>query len=327
MEWLKKIFGIGSKPQNTRPVSTSSTAANVTENLKTSTSVEKSVSKQHDALEEFEQRFVEHEELVQWATPDDWPDGDLFEEIESRCLKLLPEPNSGFEIYRGIQDPEKPAKEVAEVVAKDPSLVALILREVNSAKYAFGYEIDQIGRAIVLLGYNEVKSIILENSVGSLFKQDENSSKAIKHARVVSIFAYHLAQKTMGIDPHQMSTLGMLHDIGSQFLDSVDDVLNEYNLSLKTKEVMLSIMFIHHWKLPLDFGPWLQKTFLGGEGCTKEVAILGISNQLANALDFGDSWGVYEIPQHCLDLLGLKGEPQTWFDPKAQKEILRVLDS
>ncbi|MCX7934536.1 MAG: HDOD domain-containing protein, partial [Planctomycetota bacterium] len=64
-------------------------------------------------------------------------------------------------ILAALQDEESSAKEVAAIAQEDPSLVAQILKTVNSAQYGLPKRVDDFQRAVALLGSDEVRRIVL----------------------------------------------------------------------------------------------------------------------------------------------------------------------
>ena len=64
-----------------------------------------------------------------------------------------------------ISDPRSSAIHIADVISKDPSLSAKLLKIVNSAFYSFPSKIDTISRAVMIVGSKQLSALALGTSV------------------------------------------------------------------------------------------------------------------------------------------------------------------
>ncbi|BAF70299.1 HDOD domain-containing protein [Nitratiruptor sp. SB155-2] len=93
---------------------------------------------------------------------------DLIKRI--RSLPPLPKTIDEFEKAVGKEDVD--LEEVVEILQRDPMLVADILKYVNSSFYGLREKIEDLGRAVSYLGIQEVRSIVMQNSIKKLFNID-----------------------------------------------------------------------------------------------------------------------------------------------------------
>src|SRR6185503_48897 len=63
-----------------------------------------------------------------------------------------------------LEDPESSAQDVSNVIVRDPSLSAQIMKHVNSAYFGLPKKIADLNRAIALLGYGRIKNLVLSLS-------------------------------------------------------------------------------------------------------------------------------------------------------------------
>lgn len=63
------------------------------------------------------------------------------------------------------------AQAVAELISTDQASASRLLRVANSAFFGFSGKIETISRAVVLLGFDEVRNLILSSSVMNLFQK------------------------------------------------------------------------------------------------------------------------------------------------------------
>lgn len=106
---------------------------------------------------------------------------------------------------------------VAEIVnfAKmDPSVVSVVLKTVNSGYYRFQRKISDFHHAFLLLGFNHVYGILMENFLQGILPKHINLKDLNLHSAVISQITFDISQLSNKSKPVMMSTLGILHDIG-----------------------------------------------------------------------------------------------------------------
>jgi HD-like signal output (HDOD) protein len=72
-----------------------------------------------------------------------------------------------------LDDPDSSVKDINNVMGKDPTLVAKMLKLVNSAFYAIPQRVTSVSQAIAILGFKTVKSIVLSASIIGMFDGDD----------------------------------------------------------------------------------------------------------------------------------------------------------
>ncbi len=119
-------------------------------------------------------------------------------------------------ILRVVEDPSASPATVSKLVSSDPGLTAKILRVINAAVYGFVVRITSVNQAIVLLGLDVVRALLLGVSI---FEMMEQTAVGLwKHSLGCAIAAKLLAQKKSMADPEEASIAGLLHDIGKVVL-------------------------------------------------------------------------------------------------------------
>jgi len=73
-------------------------------------------------------------------------------------------------------DPKSTANDVANIIAQDQASATKVLRLVNSPSYGFKRNISTISQAVVLLGFDEIKNIVLTITIIDTFKDIGNSN-------------------------------------------------------------------------------------------------------------------------------------------------------
>ena len=72
-----------------------------------------------------------------------------------------------------LDDPDSSVRDINNVMGKDQTLVAKILKLVNSAFYGIPKRVNSVTQAIAILGFKTVKSIVLSASIIGLFDSND----------------------------------------------------------------------------------------------------------------------------------------------------------
>ena len=219
-------------------------------------------------------------------------------------------------------------KNIGELMSHDVSLSARILKIVNSPFYGFPQRIYSINHAIVLLGANVLKSIIISTSVFTAMK--ETMAGLSEHSLFCAFTAKHIAvklraQKINNIDPDIMFSAGLLHDIGkiiiaTAFKDDFKKIIENADKSKKSlvdiehdilniSHDYLGYMLIKEWNLPPSI--YLPIKYHHNvnlaDDFKAETAILNIADFLTRALGIGFSGAAYleKINRDALNILGI----------------------
>lgn len=121
------------------------------------------------------------------------------------------------EVNEAIRDPRVNASYVGKIITRDQALSAKTLRLVNSAFYGFPRKINNVTRAIIVMGFNKVRNLALSASVLDAFRtrdRDFDYNGFWKHALGSAIAAEILAQKLKSSEMEDAFVAGLLHDIG-----------------------------------------------------------------------------------------------------------------
>lgn len=219
-------------------------------------------------------------------------------------------------------------KNIGELMSRDVSLSARILKIVNSPFYGFPQRIYNINHAILLLGANVLKSIIISTSVFTAMK--ETMAGLSEHSLFCAFTAKHIsvklrAQKIINIDPDIMFSAGLLHDIGkiiiaTVFKDDFKKIIETAGKSekpltdiehdiLNTSHDYLGYMLTKEWNLPQSiYIPIKYHHNINlADDFKAETAILNIADFLTRALGIGFSGTSYleKINTDALNMLGI----------------------
>lgn len=119
-------------------------------------------------------------------------------------------------VVRAVENPNTSADDLRQVIEKDPSIVARILKVANSSLFSFSREIQSLNHAIALLGMRTVKNLVLGASMKQTFKRFGLMEKLIwEHSSMAGPVAVRFAEHLkLPIESEEAFTTGLLHDLG-----------------------------------------------------------------------------------------------------------------
>jgi HD-like signal output (HDOD) protein len=128
-------------------------------------------------------------------------------------------PEITLKIIELVENPRSTAQDLNKLISNDPALVARILKVVNSAFYGLPGQIGSINRAIVLLGLNAVKNIVIAASLTKLFRggrvSPHFSAKDLwTHSIAVGVLSKMIVQRLNNTLPDEAFLAGLIHDMG-----------------------------------------------------------------------------------------------------------------
>jgi len=118
-------------------------------------------------------------------------------------------------ILRLFENDDLSSYQLAKVVALDPVLAAYILKISNSAYYNFSGKIKTLSDAITLIGFEEIKKIVIMISAKNAFKLSDNIDKILwEHSLAVAVGCSVINSETKITSEGEAYISGLLHDIG-----------------------------------------------------------------------------------------------------------------
>lgn len=210
-------------------------------------------------------------------------------------------------------------KTLEEIISVDPMLTSRILRVANSALYARQKEITTLKMAIGLLGFKNIRSLILLLTASQFSKQLGNHEfydSFWKHSIVTAFISREIFVRIKDRANQEMAfTLGLLHDIGRVALFNADPseymrvltLSSENNVFLinMEKEILkynhqeVGSAVMQHWNLPEIFIDTVREH--GNANILskhrKLIRNITIADILSSQIGFGD------ISDHDQDIL------------------------
>lgn len=118
------------------------------------------------------------------------------------------------QVMETVQDPEASALDLSQFIASDQTLAAAMLRVVNSAYYGFYREVSSVTTAIVILGFREVRNLVLAVTAYNTLSSSRVARGLWRHSLEVAIGAQRTARLMSAPPAAGPFVAGLLHDVG-----------------------------------------------------------------------------------------------------------------
>ncbi|MBL0514660.1 HDOD domain-containing protein [Aeromonas media] len=138
-------------------------------------------------------------------------------------IKQLPTiPQLLHELMQSFNDENARIDEIAAKIAMDQVISVKVLRMANSAALRRGNEVTSIEQAVIRLGFNRLRSVVVASGIISSFKAPPGFDKHRFWTQTfqVATIARTLAQQTRAVDPESAFTCALIHNIGELLIQS-----------------------------------------------------------------------------------------------------------
>ncbi len=235
-------------------------------------------------------------------------------------------PKSVQRILELTRDVNCTAKDLVQVVDKDPVVTVKILRVVNSAYYSLPKQITSINHALVYLGFNTIKNLALSIAAIGMLPKDNaagfDGQQYLLHSLATATIAKHLAARVDDADPMDCFIAGLLHDFGkvvfAQFmptdfrlaLDMSKETQTSLAMALRrvigADHAVVGAMLVEKWRFAPNLIETIRYQHPDDLKDTGMIACVFAANQISKKLKFGfggNPW-VDELPKSIQNRLG-----------------------
>lgn len=157
-------------------------------------------------------------------------------ELASNITQLTSFPDVAFRINDMLADENSGAEEIGALIEPDPALSAALLRIANSALYGIGGTIDNVARAVTVVGLREVRDLAFGICATTTFKGIPNDLITVedfwKHSLYCAAAAQHIGRIARVCPGESLFTAGLLHDIGQLVMFNQSASLSETSLQV-----------------------------------------------------------------------------------------------
>lgn len=222
------------------------------------------------------------------------------------------------QILLATQSPSTNASDVGNMISEDIALTGKVLKLVNSSFYGFPQQIKTITYAIVILGFNKVKNIVLSASVFDAIDRKTKDKRFDivefwKHALGTAIASRVAARNLTSMEIEEAFIAGLIHDIGKVILSNylteecvsvLDEIEKKDILFMEAEDEVIGfghdrigLWLMDKWKLPQPFQEAVlcHHTPLKARGNKEYTYVVHVGDIVARSLDIGNG-GDQKIP-------------------------------
>lgn len=169
-------------------------------------------------------------------------------------------PHVASKVLELSSDPETSADRLQQVIADDQAMTARILKIANSAMYACSRTIKTLSEAIVMLGFNSIRSLVVTSAARNLYSTG-SARMGLKerllweHSIGVAFSCRLLVSKKHPSLSEEAFLAGLMHDIGKlvlnlQLPDEFEEIVQiVYNENRDFHETEVELLGFDHAKV------------------------------------------------------------------------------
>lgn len=190
---------------------------------------------------------------------------ELYQDLNDDRLKLPSLPNLALRIRRTIDAQHSDADAIARVILTDPAITAKLIKTANSPVYRGRASIDSCAAAVVRLGTDTTRQLVVSFVMRDLFR---TRSRVLQDRMVMlwhrSVFVgsicFVLARRSKRFDPEKAMLAGLLSDIGAVPVISYGEKYPELAAEAGVLERVIGelkpqigSMMLRKWEFPEEF--------------------------------------------------------------------------
>ena len=147
------------------------------------------------------------------------------EQIIMTASDLPTIPVVATKVLQLIENETTSAEELARMVSSDPAVAARVLKISNSSFYGCQRQIQTLSHAIMMLGYNTLRSVVVAAAVKQVYSPYGLTEKMLwEHSFGAGLAARIIAGTTRLVNEEEAFLGGLFHDIGKIIMNFMDNV-------------------------------------------------------------------------------------------------------
>jgi len=183
-------------------------------------------------------------------------------DLEARKFRLTTLPEVALKIRALLDNQDAGARQIAELVNRDPAIAAKVVRAANSPIYFGAAKCETVQNAIVRLGLMTTKQLVIGFTLRDLFQSEvpllrRLMTESWQESMDVAAISFVLARHTKLFDPEEAMLAGLVSNIGvlsvlnyaqnyPQLLDN-EALLQQWAAKLKGE---VGALVLENWQFP-----------------------------------------------------------------------------
>jgi len=177
-------------------------------------------------------------------------------------------PQVAVRLLGALGDEDSTATDLEKIIGSDAALAAKMLSLASSAYYGFTQPVTTVRRAVVAIGFREIRLLALGASLASVFDPSQmprgfDGEGLWIHSLAVSLASCELAERVHHRHPGELQAAGLLHDLGKLaaavcFKDKTTELMarvkngeayHQAENELGINHSQIGYQLAHHWGL------------------------------------------------------------------------------
>jgi len=272
------------------------------------------------------------------------------QELVEKQINLPSPPNIAVQILNTVQDSESSLQDLETIISADPALTGKMLRIANSAFYSLPHEVNNVNRALSVLGTNVIKNIALSFVIAGDMQGTGSSSFDFEQFWRRSVTSAVAAEVVMDSIPKKnenifvtalLQNIGMLvlyQTVGDPYvkflnmalLEGERDLLEAEKKTFDFDHQQLGFLLLKHWGIPLSIADPIRyhhNPEMAEDEIKDTARVLNIASHLS-AIYNGSETGrnVSETQTKMKDYFGISTDQTTAIINDVAQKTVEVLD-
>lgn len=221
-------------------------------------------------------------------------------------LPVIPEVASKI-LSLGEDSRELSFRRLDEIISLDPMLTTRILKVANSALYSRQNEIKTLQMAIGLVGFNNIKSLVLLLTASQFSKKmagDKFYDDFWRHSIVTAFISREIYSRKKARSEQDLAfSLGLLHDIGKvalynadpdlyiEIIERAESAKGQFTAvereSLDTDHQEVGAALMEYWNLPGDYSEVCRRHGEIYTGVSPLIRNISVADVISGKMGFG----------------------------------------
>lgn len=256
-------------------------------------------------------------------------------ELVLSSLEIPSIPAVALKIIHVLGDSNLSSRELEKIVTLDQAITIKLLQVANSPHFSRGGEIGKVGDAIMRIGYETVRTLVVMASLRGLRQKSCDADKLIwEHSAAVGVGATVIARRLGLESPGDFLVPALLHDVGKVILNRnapavyskvIARVADEGVPFAKAEHAFfgrthadIGAYAASVWRLPADISAVIAmhhediETVTAEADIKEKLLVVMLADSLCSGLRLGLGGGSTGREMQYLELFGVK-DP-SWFD-------------
>ncbi len=219
---------------------------------------------------------------------------------------LPPMPHIAAQVIDKLSEPDSTPREIHNIIIKDQALAGRVLKVANSPYYGASRSISTLRDAVLFMGYDAIRSLIMTAVLKGIFSNVSLSEKLLWEHSVGCAYAARKIGEEIGFERREEAFLaGLMHDVGKAVLflrsttimrDIMQEVYNDgrdfYEVEMRTlgfTHVDVGRIIADKWR----FAPSIEDAIANHHQPDQAVSapeltqIVSLANSICHKLEVG----------------------------------------